>query len=134
MRVLALDYGQAHTGAAICDPTGTIVRPLPDISHAGTPDGLNSISTLVFKEEARMVVVGMPVSLSGMLGTQAQETQQFIRALEAQLQIPVKVWDERFTSRIATARGRYSTASKHSLAACVILEDFLSSEEFKTQE
>lgn len=134
MRVLALDYGQTHTGAAICDPTGTIVRPLPDISHAGTPDGLKNINALAVKEEARMVVVGMPKSLSGDLGAQAQETQQFIKALEAHLEIPVRIWDERFTSRIATARGRYSTASKHSLAACVILEDFLSSEEFKAQE
>lgn len=125
-RVLALDYGHAHTGAAISDPTGTIVRPLPDIDNAGTPGGLKAVAAMVAKEDARLVVVGMPVSLSGELGSQARETHEFVKALAAQLSVPVKVWDERFTSRIASTRGRYSTASKHSLAACVILEEYLS--------
>lgn len=134
VRVLALDYGRAHTGAAISDPTGTIVRPLEVIKDAGTPDGIKRTAAMVRNEGAGTVVVGIPVSLSGEMGVQARETYDFIRALETHLKIPVRVWDERFTSRIATARGRYSTASRHSLAACVILEDYLGSQAFQNQE
>lgn len=130
-RILALDFGRAHTGAAISDPTGSIVRPLEDITDAVTPDGINKIVSMVDKEGVGTVVVGMPVSLTGTMGGQAHETNEFISALKARLPVPVKTWDERFTSKIARAKCRFSSASPHSLAACVILEDFLSSEEFR---
>ncbi|MHB0866152.1 MAG: Holliday junction resolvase RuvX [Thermoleophilia bacterium] len=126
-RVMALDYGKAHTGVAVSDPTCTIVRPLPDIDAAGTPDGLNCVVALVARESAGLVVVGMPISLAGTTGAQAHETQEFIDLLKARLTIPVASWDERFTSKIAGARGRFSNASTHSLAACVLLEDYLDS-------
>lgn len=127
MRVMALDFGRAHTGVAVSDPTGTIVRPLPDIDGAGTLDGLNRIAALVARASADLVVVGMPISLGGSLGSQAHETQEFISLLSARLTVPVALWDERFTSKIASARGRFSNASSHSLAACVLLEDYLDS-------
>lgn len=130
-RVLALDFGRVHTGAAISDPTGTLVRPLGEIAKAGTPDGLKRVAAAVDHEGAGLVVVGMPVSLGGGLGRQARETEEFIMALQAALQVPVIRWDERFTSKIAGARCRYSGASTHSLAACVLLEDYLSSAAYR---
>ena len=126
-RVMALDYGKAHTGVAVSDATGTIVRPLPDIDAAGTPDGLNRVAALVTGESAGLVVVGMPISLAGAAGAQAHETREFIKLLTARLSVPVASWDERFTSKIASARGGFSNASSHSLAACVLLEDYLDS-------
>ncbi|MHB1389796.1 MAG: Holliday junction resolvase RuvX [Thermoleophilia bacterium] len=127
VRVMGLDYGKAHTGVAVSDPTGTIVRPLPDIDTAGTPDGLNRVAALVSTESAGLVVVGMPISLAGSPGAQAHETMAFIDLLKSRLTVPVASWDERFTSKIASARGRFSNASSHSLAACVLLEDYLDS-------
>ncbi|MBE0428331.1 MAG: Holliday junction resolvase RuvX [Thermoleophilia bacterium] len=132
-RVLAIDYGRARTGAAVGDPTGTIVRPLEEIDEARTPEGLKKIAAMAIREEAGLVVVGMPVSLNGTRGDQAQETDEFIRELSAALPVPVIAFDERFTSKIARARGRTSGASPHSIAACVLLEDFLGSEEYRSR-
>jgi putative Holliday junction resolvase len=130
-RVLALDYGRVHTGVAVSDPTGTIVRPLDEIRDAASEKGLDAIDALVENEAAQLVVVGMPVSLSGEMGEQAVETAAFIEKLTARLSIPVVSWDERFTSKIARDRGRGADAAEHSIAAGCLLEDYLESEEFK---
>ena len=130
-RVLALDYGRVHTGAAISDPTGTIARPLDDFKNAGTPDGLKKINSLVARESVGLVVVGMPVSLSGGMGGQAHDTAEFVRALSQKLPVPVVTRDERFTSKIADHKARFSSASRHSLAASILLEEYLGSSEFR---
>ena len=131
MRIIALDYGHAHTGVAISDPTGTIVRPLADIDNASGEEGLKSIADLVRNGGAGAIIVGMPVSLNGKLGTQAQETADFIGLLKDRLTVPLVSWDERFTSKMAAGKGHDSTSSRHGMAACVLLEDFLGSQEYR---
>ena len=133
-RILALDYGKVHTGVALSDPTGTIVRPLAAINDAAGPVGLKKIAALVETEKAITVVVGLPVSLNGERGVQANETAEFIAALKQELPVPVEVWDERFTSKLAAAKGRYSQGNPHSLAACCLLEDYLGSTEFRRRK
>jgi len=128
-RILALDHGRVHTGAADCDPTGTIVRPLEAIRDAASPEGTRKIAALVESENIGSVIVGLPVSLNGELGAQARETAVFIKALGESLTVPVRSWDERFTSKLAEQKGRHSTSNPHSLAACCLLEDYLGSEE-----
>lgn len=131
MRIMALDYGRVHTGAAVCDPSGTIVRPLHAIREAASPEGLSKIKSIVKTEEVEGVIVGMPVTLSGERGPQAQETEDFIAVLRSAIDVPVDSWDERFTSKLAALKGRYSESDPHSLAACCLLEDYLGSEEFR---
>ncbi len=131
MKVLALDYGSVHTGAAVSDPTGSIVRPLEVISIAGSDAGRREIAELVTREDVKQVIVGMPVTLKGETGVQAGEAADFIRMLKKSLTVPVIPWDERFTSKLAEAKGRFSSASEHSLAACVLLEDYLGSRQYE---
>ena len=130
MRIMALDYGRVHTGVALSDPSGTIVRPLEAVNGASSSDGLTKLKNLVESERADEVIVGLPVSLSGELGAQAQETEAFIEALKQALSVPVRSWDERYTSRIAAEKGRGSGSDPHSLAACCLLEDYLGSAAF----
>lgn len=125
---MAIDFGKAHTGIAISDPTGTVVRPLMDVKQAMTPAGMKKIAAAVLMEKVFMVVVGMPVSLDGRHGSQALETERFIIELKRFVKVPVKHWDERFTSKIARKKGMGASASEHSIAACCLLEDFLTSE------
>lgn len=127
MRVLAIDYGRVNTGTAISDATGSVVRPLEEVSDAAGEAGLRRLLELVQSEDAEMVIVGMPVSLSGERGEQARETQMFLKALEEILPVSVNAWDERFTSKMAAEKGRHSKASQHSIAACCLLEDYLRS-------
>jgi putative holliday junction resolvase len=105
VKVLALDYGSARTGVAVSDPTGTLARPLRVIRKAGTQEGLKEIAAAVRTEEAERVVVGLPLTLRGERGKQAEETERFAQALEAILDVPVERFDERFTTTLAGAGG-----------------------------
>jgi len=123
VRVLALDYGAARTGVAVSDATGTIAKPLEVIDRAGTARGLDRIRALVREQGAELVVVGLPVTLRGELGHQAQETDEFVRALRKALDVPVETYDERFTTRIAAQAP--GDAPEDARAAAHLLESFL---------
>jgi putative Holliday junction resolvase len=106
VKVLALDFGRARTGVAVSDPSGTIARPLEVVERAATDTGLARLAALVREEEAERVVVGLPLTLRGEHGEQARETEEFIDALKAVVEVPVESYDERFTTRLAqTAPG-----------------------------
>jgi len=122
MRVLAIDHGAARAGCAISDPTGTIARPLGVIE----PPDPQKIAELVAEHDADLVVIGLPVSLSGAEGTQAGEARAFRDELAAIVDVPVKTYDERLTTRLAesTARGG-AAAPPDALAAAHLLESYL---------
>ena len=101
MKVLALDYGSARTGVAVSDPTGTLARPLEVVERAASEAGLARLAELVRAEGAERVVVGLPLTLRGEHGLQAQETERFVEALRAAVDVPVESFDERFTTTLA---------------------------------
>jgi putative Holliday junction resolvase len=101
VKVLALDYGAARTGVAVSDPTGTIARPLGVVERAASDAGLTRLAELVRAEAAERVVVGLPLTLRGERGSQAAETEAFVEALRATVDVPVESFDERFTTRLA---------------------------------
>ncbi len=105
MKVLALDYGSAKTGVAVSDPTGTLARPLRIVRDAGSERGLEELAALVRAEEAERVIVGLPLTLRGERGAQAQETERFVAALETVLEVPIERFDERFTTTLAGPGG-----------------------------
>jgi putative transcription antitermination factor YqgF len=101
VKVLALDFGPARTGVAVSDPTGTIARPIGVIEAAATDDGLARVVALVRAEDAERVVVGLPLTLRGERGEQADETERFVEALRQAVDVPVESFDERFTTDLA---------------------------------
>jgi putative holliday junction resolvase len=105
VKVLALDYGAARTGVAVSDPTGTLARPLRVVRRAASKDGMEELAELVRAEEVERVVVGLPLTLRGERGEQAEETERFAEALEAILDVPVERFDERFTTTLAGPGG-----------------------------
>ena len=105
MRIIALDYGAARTGVAVSDPTGTLARPLETIARAGSEAGLRRVAALVSEHEAALVVVGLPLTLRGEHGAQAEETEHFVAALRRVVTVPVETFDERFTTTLATQTG-----------------------------
>lgn len=123
MRIIALDYGAARTGVAVSDATGTIAKPVDVVDRAATPAGLERIQALVREQGAEQVVVGLPVTLRGERGHQAQATEEFVRLLRQALDVPVETYDERFTTRIAAqAPGE---APEDARAAAHLLESYL---------
>ena len=122
MKVLALDYGAARTGVAVSDPTGMLARPLTVVERAATEAGLARLADVVRDEEAELVVVGLPLTLRGERGAQAQETERFVESLRAVLDVPVEVFDERFTTALAGAGG---SAPEDARAAAHLLSSYL---------
>ena len=125
MRVLALDYGSARCGCALSDPTGTLATPLDHIERPGTRKGLARVADLVRDREVGRVVVGLPLGLSGDDTDQTRETRAWAARLAERVRpVPVELYDERFTTSIASRFGDTRT-SEDSRAAAVLLEDWL---------
>lgn len=123
MKVLALDYGRARTGVAVSDPTGTLARPLGIVERAGTEDGLREVVDLISREGPDRVVVGLPLTLRGERGEQADETVRFVTALEAQTDVPIITFDERFTTDLAQQTS--GPAPEDARAAAHLLTSYL---------
>jgi putative Holliday junction resolvase len=124
VKVVALDYGSARTGVAVSDPTGTIARPLGVVERAASEAGLEQLARIVQDEAAERVVVGLPLTLRGEHGAQARETDAFVEALRATLDIPVESYDERFTTGLAASVGS-NEAPEDARAAAHLLSSYL---------
>jgi putative Holliday junction resolvase len=125
VRVLALDYGAARTGVALSDATGTIATPLGVVELASTPVGLARVGELVREHGVERVVVGLPLTLRGERGEQAQRTEEFVGALRELLDVPVETYDERFTTALAGRGSEPGAAPEDARAAAHLLESYL---------
>jgi len=123
MRVLALDYGSARCGAAVSDPTGVLATPLEPVLAPGTRRGRAQLRELVAATGAERVLVGLPLSLNGEDSAQTAETRAFAEGLARAVPVPVELFDERFTTRLAERTG--GRASEDSRAAAHLLEGWL---------
>jgi putative pre-16S rRNA nuclease len=121
--VLALDYGSARCGCAVSDPTGVLATPIEPVPSPRSRRGLARLRALVSELDAERVVVGLPLSLTGSDTTQTTEAREFAAALERTLPVPVELYDERFTTRLAARTGGRS--SEDSRAAAHLLESWL---------
>ncbi len=124
MRVLALDYGSARCGCALSDPTGTLATPIDPIERPATRKGFARVVDLVRDRGAERVIVGLPLGLSGADTDQTRETRAWADRLAAAIPVPVEMYDERFTTAIAS-RSASDRTSEDSRAAAVLLDDWL---------
>jgi putative Holliday junction resolvase len=123
VKVLALDYGSARTGVAVSDPTGTVARPLGVVEQAASDEGIARLVELARAEDVKRVVVGLPLTLRGEHGAQAEETDRFVELLRDALDLPVESFDERFTTKLAQSGD--TEASEDAVAAAHLLTSYL---------
>src|SRR5436309_2693237 len=97
MRTLGLDVGERRIGIAISDPEGRLAVPVRVLQRRGRGDA-GLIAELAERESVLRIVVGLPVSLDGSLGAQAQETEKFAGSLRGVTRAEVVLYDERFSS------------------------------------
>jgi putative Holliday junction resolvase len=107
----------------VSDPTGVLARPLEPVLRPSSRRGIGRLRELIDALGAERVVVGLPLGLSGGDTEQTRETRDFAASLGRTVGVPVDVYDERFTTRIAARTG--GSASEDSRAAAVLLEDWL---------
>jgi putative Holliday junction resolvase len=123
VKVMALDFGNARTGVAVSDPTGVIARPLCVVERAASENGLAELVRLVADEHPEQVVVGHPLTLRGERGQQARITEDFAASLRERLEIPVILFDERFTTDLAQQTP--SETAEDARAAAHLLSSYL---------
>jgi len=122
-RVVALDYGSARCGLAVSDPTRTLATPLEPVLQPATRRGFGRLVAVIGALEPEVVVVGLPLSLSGADSEQTRETRAFVQRLRDRLNVPIEVYDERFTTKLARRSG--GAKAEDSRAAAVLLEGWL---------
>ncbi|WP_093118887.1 Holliday junction resolvase RuvX [Thermoleophilum album] len=127
MRVLAIDPGEVRCGLAISDPSGTLAQPLAAIPARPLAAALATIARIVAERDVGKVVVGLPLTPSGERGEQASRAAAFARQLASVVAVPVELYDERLTTRIAERRG--GRAPTDARAAAVLLDDWLAREQ-----
>jgi putative holliday junction resolvase len=119
VKVMALDFGSARTGVAVSDPTGVVARPLGVVKRAD----IDEIVSLVRDQGVEEVVVGHPLTLRGERGEQAKAAERFAKALRAAVDVPVVLFDERFTTDLAEQTP--SSTSEDARAAAHLLSSYL---------
>ncbi|NET62541.1 MAG: Holliday junction resolvase RuvX [Symploca sp. SIO2E6] len=96
--VLGLDVGNKRIGVAGCDGTGLIATGLTTIKRTSFVRDVEQLRELVEEREVQLLVVGLPYTMEGDLGSQARKIQKFARKLSTNLGLPIEYVDERLTS------------------------------------
>ena len=123
MRYLALDVGDRRIGLAVGDDAFGLTRALPTLRRSRRLDAdIERIASIARGEEVGTLVVGLPLTLRGESGPQAERVRRFAASL-APIGLPVELYDERNTTVEAAHRGEPDADAG---AARVLLEDFLS--------
>ncbi len=132
MRIMAIDYGDAHTGIAISDPTGLLAGYTTTID-AYTPDKvIAGIQPLITQYKVEALVLGCPKNMDGTEGPRAEKSRAFKVMLEDATGLHVVMWDERRTTidahQILFNAGKNAKKRKKTVdavAASLILEGYL---------
>ncbi len=96
--LLGLDVGDVRIGVAVSDVLGSGAHPLCTLTRTNRQRDITAIGDLVSIHKVERIVIGLPISLDGTVGTQAEKVQKFGNRLAQGLQIPVEFLDERFTT------------------------------------
>lgn len=139
---LGLDVGKKRVGVAGCDRTGLISTPLTTLKRTSFQRDVEQLRQLTQEREVQVLVVGLPYSMDGTLGTQARQVQKFAQQLGNALQLPVEYVDERLTSIEAEEqlRGdrcfspRRDKALIDAQAAAIILQQWLDQRRASSRE
>ena len=137
MRAIGLDVGERRIGVAVGDTESTVAVHVGAIDRTAVSDEITEILALAAERDARTIVVGLPLSMNGRVGAQAQITREFIDALASRTELAIETVDERLTSveaerrmreRAPVGRGKRRAPAKGAVdagAAVLILQAWL---------
>ena len=137
MRIMAIDYGDAHTGVAISDPTGFMAGYTTTINAYRAEVVVDQICTLVKEYKVEELVLGYPKNMDGTVGPRAEKAAAMAELLKEATSLPVVLWDERRTTidahQILMNNGKNAKKRKKTVdavAASLILEGYLTFKKF----
>jgi len=132
MKIMAIDYGDAHTGVAVSDRTLTICG-FSAVVTAYRPEAvIEQLLALIAAHEVTELVLGHPLNMDGSRGPRAEKTEGFAEQLRAATGLPVTLWDERRTTveahnimQFNGKRARERKKTVDAVAASLMLESYL---------
>ena len=128
-RSLGLDMGDRWIGVAMSDPQGILASPLTIISRTDESSDINAILTIIDENQIGTVIVGLPLSMKGTVGSQAEKVRTFIQKLSEHTEIPIEYRDERLTTvdarRIIKMNRKSSKTRDDAVAAALMLQSYL---------
>ena len=135
-RSLGLDIGDKRIGVALSDPQGILASPLTIIDRTGETADFEAIIDIVGQQQVGRIIVGLPRSMNGSLGMQAEKVKAFVGQLCGHIEIPLEFRDERLSTvsarRLMREAGggkkRKEKARDDAIAAAIILQGYLDEE------
>jgi len=131
-KVLAIDLGEKRIGLAISDETRTIAGSYGVISRKSRREDYERYAKIVEDEAVTLIVMGLPITLSGQEGQRAAWVRDYSAELSKNIALPLEFWDERFSTKQAEAslhargkRGKRAKERVDAVAAAFILQDYL---------
>jgi putative Holliday junction resolvase len=127
---IGLDVGLKHTGLARASTAARLAEPLMSVS---TEDVVKTLRSLIMENDIDSIVIGLPRNLSGDDTSQTDWVRQWVKENKPHINKPLYWQDEALTSKVAASRQiikkQQATADIDSLAAAIILQDFLDTPE-----
>jgi putative Holliday junction resolvase len=134
-RILAVDYGEKRIGLAVSDELGITASPLMTLARRSDDETVRQIAQLASKLRVTQIVVGLPRRTDAQEGEMERKVKAFAEKLRQAVSVPVVLFDERFTTRIAeqvlleadlSRRKRKQVRDR--LAAVILLQSYLDSQ------
>ena len=133
-RILAIDYGSRRMGLAVSDPLGITAQGIETLERKNKRADFGRLERTIREYQVREIVLGNPLRMSGLEGTQSKKVAEFAEELRQRFQLPVHLWDERLTSAEANRLLRENEVSLKKraravdrMAAVLILQSFMQS-------
>lgn len=137
---MGLDYGDKTIGIAISDQMRWTAQSKGVIRRKNLTEDFQELKDYIEEYNIDEIIVGLPKNMNGTLGKRAEKTNQFVNFLEKRLEIPIKLWDERLTTRQAEGILIEADLSRKKrknvidqLAAAIILQSYLDAKSKKEE-
>ena len=129
---MALDLGEKRIGVAISDVTRTIAKAYGVLSRKSRMEDYQRYAKIIADQKATLLVMGLPVPLSGVEGQRAAWVRDYTFELAQHIDIPIEYWDESYSTKQAEAslrargkRGKKVKERVDAVAAAFILQGYL---------
>ena len=128
-RCLGLDIGDKKIGVALSEPQGILASPLTIIKRSEEKIDIEAILSIVDQNQVGQIIAGLPYSMDGSIGSQAEKVQAFVHELSSHSKVPVDFRDERLSTvsakRLLREIGKRKKTEDDAIAAALILQSYL---------
>lgn len=141
MKMMAIDFGDARTGVAMCDPLEMLASPFRVVKQKDITKLVEEIALIAKEQNVERIVVGHPKNMNGSNGERAAKTERLVNKLKLATKLDVVLWDERSTTVLAhkilkdnEVFGKKRKNIVDAVAAVLILENYIKFKKSRERE